>query len=216
MGRSGEPITAEDMRGVDMEFRTLEPKNEITTPFDVEIKNIDEDALPDIEKISNWVTGRVLTAIGVPEIILGISGKSTEASAKVAMNAFYDRISFFQKKISRNINMGLIDKITGRKGAVKLYFNDANPTDESVKAEWICRFLNATPADPFAVIPRDYILDVMGIDKNMYKVEEIEVFKGQLDRQMPLKSPDNLPKNSNPKQGIADKVKAQQAEAENQ
>jgi hypothetical protein len=168
LGVEGEEIDQETYRGVDMELRGLDAKNELITPHDVEIINLDKDVLPDINAINEFSTSRNCISLGVPEIVMGIGSGSTEASSKVAMQSFYDRISNYQKIVVRPYNHMICDKLTGKKGVVKIVLNDANPEDENTKATWLSKIMLATPLDPYATFGKVFIQKQFDYNADMY------------------------------------------------
>jgi hypothetical protein len=176
VGREGERPDPIIFQQVDSEFRNLDAKNELVTNYDVVIENLDKNALPNIEDIVTWATSNLCVSLGVPEVAMGLGRGSTEASSYEEMQAFYDRISMLQKKIAR-CYQPLIDRITGKPGAVKFIFNDANPSDESTKADWVYKLTTAYPPDPAYYLPRQFVWDLFNIDPDLY--EEGELREGQ-------------------------------------
>lgn len=168
IGTTGEVIDPKILTGIDQEFRGLEAKNEIATPFDVDILNLDKDSLPNIKDIMEWSTSRLCISMGIPEVVMGLGRGATEASSYTEMQCFYDKISMLQKDLARIINFNLIDKITGESGAVRIVFNDANPVDEDQIATYIAKVMQQTPMQPFSVFPRKWIQKKFGIDEEAY------------------------------------------------
>ena len=164
----GETIDPKIMNGVDQELRGLEAQNEITTPADVEIINLDADVLPNIKDIMEWSTSRLCISMGIPEVVMGLGRGATEASSYTEMQCFYDKISMLQKDLARIFNFNLIDKITGKPGSVSIVFNDANPVDEDQIATYIAKIMQQTPMQPFSVFPRKWIQKKFGIDEDAY------------------------------------------------
>jgi len=97
---------------------------------------------------------------------LGLGRGSTEATANVKLRAFYDKIGSIQKKLAMAYTKQVIDKITPRPGMCKLIFNDVNPEDEAKLAAWMAQIMAATPMDPFAVIPRAFVQDRLGVQES--------------------------------------------------
>lgn len=174
VGAEGEEINPEILRGLDREFANLKSKNEIATVHDVEITNLDKDAMPDISKYGEWAISRVSISMGIPEVCLGLGQGSTEATAKVTMRMLYDRVSYLQKDIEHSFNRDIVDKVSGREGAVWFKFNDANPTDEDEIATWITKIMMATQMYPTWIIPKKFIQDKLGINPELYPDDEEE------------------------------------------
>lgn len=168
IGQEGEEIDPDTLRGFDTEFRSLESKNEIATSHDVEIVNLDKDALPNIKDIMEINTTRLCVSLGVPEVVMGLGRGATEASSKTEMEAFFKRIHMLQKKVARIYNYQLIDKITKKPGAVKIEFNDANPQEEKEIVDMLYKLATATPLDPTYFVSKGYFQKRLGYDPKVY------------------------------------------------
>ena len=156
VGQEGEIVPQEVLKDVDKEFQDLESKNDFVTPYDMEIKNIDEGGLQKIDLYNDISLMRLATALGVPEEILGMRRGSTDATAVTRVDTFFKKISAIQKRVARCYSLNIIDKIVPP-GAVKLTFNEVNPENSTKKAEWISTIMKSSRADPFAVLPQDWI-----------------------------------------------------------
>lgn len=163
------------MEDVRKEIQDLKPQHDYVTNALVKVTELDTQGIPGVEMYNNISIDRLCTALGTPEELLGLGRGSTEATAKVRMVAWYDKIATLQKVVARAYNQQVIDRITGKPGAVKIVFNDVNPQDEKDKAEWITSLMKANPADPFSIVPRRYIQEVFSIDPDQYEDDEEDV-----------------------------------------
>ena len=175
VGQPGETIPQDVIDHVRKEFQKIESKNDFVTNRDVEIGGLDVGGLGGVKEYSDWTITRLCAAMGVPEEILGLGRGSTEATANVRMKAFYDKIATIQHTVARTYEISVFDKITGVRGSVKLVFNDLTPQDEAAKAGWIGEMMKATPLDPFAVLPREWIQQQFDIDPDSYEDEDEEL-----------------------------------------
>ena len=166
VGMEGEDVAEDTMRRVDAQFKRLESKQEFVTTHDIEILNIDQMGQTNAKLYGEFSTMRLCTALGIPEELLGLGRGSTEATANVKLRAFYDKIGSIQKKLAMAYTKQVIDKITPRPGMCKLIFNDVNPEDEAKLAAWMAQIMAATPMDPFAVIPRAFVQDRLGVQES--------------------------------------------------
>lgn len=164
VGQQGEAIPGAVLDAVADDLEDLNGKNEIVTPYDVDIKVLDAGPLGNVAEINHASIDRLLAALGVPGELLGLAWGSTEATAKVKMQSFFLRVSSIQRIVSRAYNLQLVDHITGKPGAVRLVFDDIDPEDEKDKAEWIGKILGATPLDPWSVLPQDWVREQFGIE----------------------------------------------------
>lgn len=163
VGGEGEDVPEKTLRQIDAQFRNLNSKQEFVTTRDVEIANIDQIGQGNSKLYGEWATMRLCTALGVPEELMGLGRGSTEATANVKLRAFYDDISALQKRFARAFNQQVIDQLTPKPGMCKLVFNEVNPKDQAAIAEWLAKMMAATPIDPFAIVPRKYAQDLLGI-----------------------------------------------------
>lgn len=171
VGMEGELIDPVVLQRLDTEFKALGPRSEIATPRDVIVNNLDKDALPNVKDLNEWVQGRMVISMGIPEVVMGLGRGSTEASSYVEMAAFYDKISMLQDVIEIIVNT-LFDKVTGREGAVTFNLSDANPEDENKKADRIYKLVTMNPIEPFKVAPVEYIQEQFDIHPEIYKTDE--------------------------------------------
>ena len=156
VGQEGEIVPQEVLKDVDKEFQDLESKNDFVTPYDMEIKNIDEGGLQKIDLYNDISLLRMAAALGVPEEILGLRRGSTDNTAVTRINTFFKKISAMQQRVARCYNLNIVNKIVPPH-TVKLVFNEVNPENSTLKAEWISTIMKASPADPFAILPQEWI-----------------------------------------------------------
>lgn len=103
LGQPGESIPEQTLREHGRQFESIKPNNEWTTTKDVEILNIDTQGAVNTKLYGDWAVQRVCSALGVPEEMLGLGRNSTEATANVRLQAFYDKIGSIQKRVAREI-----------------------------------------------------------------------------------------------------------------
>ena len=165
VGQPGEQVAEADLKGLRKGFENLSSKNEFITGPDIAINTIDATGINNSSELDNVFSSRLCAALGVPPEQIGLDATgSTEATANVRFRAWYDRIAALQRVIATTLSRQLFDRITGRPGACWLIFEDPSPEDMAQKAEWISKIMAATPMDPFAVLPQDWIQQQFGID----------------------------------------------------
>lgn len=164
VGQSGESIPDAVLENVADELEDLTSKNEIVTPYDVDIKVLDNGPLGNVAEINHSSIDRLLSALGMPGELIGLAWGSTEATAKVKLQSFYLTIASIQQQVARAYSQQLVDDIAGAPGKARLVFNDINPEDEREKAEWISKIMGAVPLDPYAILPRDWVRTQFGIE----------------------------------------------------
>lgn len=90
-------------------------------------------------------------------------GNSTDATAVSRMEFWLKtNISAKQRTVARTYTLQYIDRIVPP-GEVKLVFNDIDSTQESSDASWISKIMLASPENPFAVLPPEWIQGRLGV-----------------------------------------------------
>lgn len=151
VGQSGEAVDKDVLNDIAKEVEDLKTVNEIVTPYDVLISDLDSGMVGDIKEYSHWSLDNLLSSLGVPGELLGIAWGSTEATSKVKLQTFFKRVESIQKRTARAYNTQLIDRMTGDEGAARLVFNDPYPEDDMAKVQRVAEIMKATPMDPYAV-----------------------------------------------------------------
>jgi hypothetical protein len=164
LGQPGEAVSLQALRDHGRQFEDLKPNMEWTTTQDVAIDNIDKEGISQALNYTNWSVQRLSAALGVPEEMLGLGRGSTEATANVRLESFYDKIGSIQFRFAQALNKQVIDQLTGKEGSVWLKFNDVSPEDEMRKAEFLAKIIQATPVDPWSIITPEYAREYLGIE----------------------------------------------------
>lgn len=144
VGQPGENVSEADLKLLGTRFKNLDSKNEFVTGPDITIGTIDTGGIKGAAEFDNIFLMRLCSALKVPPEVIGLDAKgSTEATATVRFKAWYDRVAALQKAVAGSISRQLFDRITGRPGAVKLVFNDCNPTDDAAIVLWVNQAIDA-------------------------------------------------------------------------
>jgi len=171
VGQPGEKPGTTALTTISSQFQKLRPNMEFATPRDVDIINVDAGGVPNAMMYNNITVQRVCSALGVPEEILGLGRGSTEATANVRLQAFYDKISALQKALSRAYQP-IIDKYVGREGVAVLHFNDVSPVDELMKIQYIEKAAKLNAIDPEFLLSRTEMRDYLGLETDNEDAEE--------------------------------------------
>lgn len=164
VGREAELIPDDVLISVRKVFENVEVDNEFITPHDIEIKNIDEGGLEKIEDYNNISLMRVASSVGVPEEVMGLRRGSTDATAVTRVKLFFKLIQTFQRIVEQEYNTKVFDVRSGTPGSVRLVFNDPDPSDESERANWISKIMMASPQNPHAILPIEWVQKVFNIE----------------------------------------------------
>jgi len=162
VGQEGEDIPDEIMTRLSAEMENVEAKNEFITPRDVEISIIDQAGLPNAESYSNVAVRRLCASLGVPEEMLGLGRGSTEATANVRLQVFYNKVRAYQYKFTRSFSTQVLDQVTGRPGAIELVFERPSVLDLHTIADLILKLKQADPFDP--IISKEEARALLGFD----------------------------------------------------
>lgn len=162
-GQPGETVSDSDINELSTRFQEINTRNEFVTTADVEIKDLDDSGLDKVEDYNDISIMRMCAAMGIPEELLGMRRGSTDATAVERIKIFLKRITAMQKRLAKIYNINVFDRITGKPGAVKLVFNDCDPSDEATNAKWMAELMKASPTNPFAVLSVEYIQQRLNI-----------------------------------------------------
>jgi len=105
-------------------------------------------------------------------------GNSTDATAVERIRIFLKRIAWMQKRLATIYNINVFDRITGKPGAVRLVFNDVDPSGEATDADWISKLMKASPQNPFSIIPVEWIQQRLNIIPKLAESDGHPVQKG--------------------------------------
>lgn len=141
VGTTGQTMPDTVLSTMGSQFEELEADHEWVTPRDVDITNIDTTGIQNTKLYGDWAIQRLCAALGTPEEMLGLGRGSTEATANVRLQAWYDRIATLQRRFAAQWNSQIVDRMTGKEGLVRLVFNDPNPTDDNMKAQTVAALL---------------------------------------------------------------------------
>ena len=150
VGQPGEDVSQTVLDRIADQLDQLQTNCELVTCRDTEITVLDSAGVSNTKIYSDLTIQRLACALGVPEEILGLGRGSTEATATVRQKVFENKIGTIQKRLEREYNAQLIDRLTGRPGEVRLKFNDISPEDELREVQYVTSVLNADPIRPLA------------------------------------------------------------------
>ncbi len=152
VGTTGATVADSVIDAVADNFEELEADHELVTHHDVEIVNIDAQGVTNTKLYGDWAIQRLCAALGTPEEMLGLGRGSTEATANVRLQAWYDRIATLQRRFASQWNDQIVDRMTGKPGLVKLVFGDPSPTDDLARAQVVATLLQASPLQPVITV----------------------------------------------------------------
>lgn len=165
-------VSDTDMARVEKEFETIEKDNEFVTRGPVKVNHLDVGGVQNLQVYSDVSLQRVCSALGVPEELLGLRRGTTDATAVSRIEAFYKKINTLQTRLAATYTKNVVDRITGRPGAVWIQFNDVSPNDEYKTADMLNKVMTATPLDPFAVVSRRWAQERIGQDPAQWEKDE--------------------------------------------
>jgi len=121
VGETGEEIPDEVLDELQTILKNLSSKNEVITPKDIEIIQLNNGGIAGLTEISQYSLERTLASMGVPLEVVGLgSTSSTYATATVTLQAFTERCRRMARSVEYSYNSQIIDKITGIPGSVRL------------------------------------------------------------------------------------------------
>lgn len=150
VGKEGEDPGQPALDAVADQLHDLKSSTELATCHDVEITALDASGVGNTKAYSDLTMGRMACALGVPLDVMGITEGSNRSTATVRQQVFEMKISTIQRRTESIYNPQIVDRLTGRPGAVKIKFNDISPEDELREIEYVAKVLNADPISPIA------------------------------------------------------------------
>jgi hypothetical protein len=170
-GTQEEPSSPSDRTKIANDYSNVGPKNDWVTSHLVDIKPVDT-ALAPLEQYPNMTLQRVAAAFGVPDELVGLGRGSTEATATVRLIAFYRTIKTIQYTIARDYSKCVIDKITGKPGAVWIKFPPVSEQDFLQMAQAIAQL--RTGMFPDAIAYAKWAQEKLGIPPNEDEIADVE------------------------------------------
>ena len=129
------------LQKIESEVEDLESKNELIVPWNVNVTTIDENGVEGVEEYYDYFQTQLVVGLLCPEESLGTGRNSTSASATVKAILYERMISSFQKKISRELEHSIFNKILKANGLeenlVSIEFNNVTEADEALRAKWM-------------------------------------------------------------------------------
>ncbi|MFA5269883.1 MAG: hypothetical protein WC379_18100, partial [Methanoregula sp.] len=123
------PLTDDEFADLEDQFKNFNAKDQFVTEGDVVVQALDTAGVQNVQMYSDVSMTRVFAGQGVPGELLGVRQGTTDATAVSRIGAFLKKIKIVQRDIESLWNLGIIDKITGKPGLIKLKLTDANPED---------------------------------------------------------------------------------------
>ena len=146
-GQPGETIPNTVIQAIGTQFEELEADHEWVTQGGVTITNIDSSGVVNTKLYGDWSIQRLCAGMGTPEEMLGLGRGSTEATANVRLQAWYDRVATLQRRFASQWNDQIINRMLkglgAKDGAVKIVFNDPSPSDDLARAQVVVALLGA-------------------------------------------------------------------------
>jgi hypothetical protein len=149
-GKEGEDPGQQALDAVADQLHDLKSNTELATCRDVEITALDSTGVGNTKAYSDLTMGRMACALGVPLDVMGVTEGSNRSTATVRQQVFEMKVSTIQRRTESIYNPQIVDRLTGRPGAVKIKFNDISPEDELREIEYVAKVLNADPISPIA------------------------------------------------------------------
>ena len=172
----GSPVPVSAIDGMEGATSDLGPRSELLMNATSRIVELDKGGVPQVESYGKWALTELCAAIGTPEELLGLGAGSTEATANVKLQAFYDQCfadgcviaSQYQRQL---IDRVLLPKLKAKPGASRLAFNHPNPRKLLEIAQTVKAIAEINPMDPEFLLTRDEQLALLGFRRQTAQVE---------------------------------------------
>lgn len=170
VGQPGETVPTTVIDGICRKLEELNSKNDIATQYDTDIKMLDTSGVSNIQSYQDASMVRLTASLGVPGELLGFRQGTTDNTAVSRIGAFLQKISTYQTRFARQLNIQVFDQVTGTTGAAKIKFNSILPSQQSEQAAWIINLIKANPLDPEYYAPKEWVKQVLNIPDTIEEV----------------------------------------------
>jgi hypothetical protein len=170
VGMAGETVPSSVLDDICRKLEELNSKNDIATQYDTDIKMLDTSGVSNVQSYQDASMIRLTTSLGVPGELLGFRQGTTDNTAVSRIGAFLQKISTYQTRFARQLNIQVFDQVTGIPGAAKIKFNSILPSQQAEQAAWIINLIKANPLDPEYYCPKEWVKQVLNIPD---KLEEV-------------------------------------------
>ncbi|MDD2753894.1 MAG: hypothetical protein PHS80_00065 [Methanothrix sp.] len=170
VGQPGELVAQSIIDNICKKLEELNSKNDIATQYDTDIKMLDTSGVSNIQSYQDASMVRLTASLGVPGELLGFRQGTTDNTAVSRIGAFLQKISTYQTRFARQLNIQVFDQVTGVPGAAKIKFNSILPSQQAEQAAWIINLIKANPLDPEYYAPREWVKQVLNIPDTIEEV----------------------------------------------
>lgn len=163
----GSPVPANVTGGMEGVSSDLGPNSELMTNAASRIIELDKGGILQVESYGKWALTELCAAIGTPEELLGLGAGSTEATANVKLQAFYDICYADGCTVASQYQRQLVDRVIlpdlgYEPGESKLQFNHPNPRKLLEVAQTLQAIASINPMDAEWLLTRDEQLGLLG------------------------------------------------------
>jgi len=170
VGKEGETVSQAVLDAVTRKLEDLNSKNDIATQYDIAIQALDTGGINGINSYHEFSIVRLTAAMGVPGELLGFRQGTTDNTAVSRIGAFLQKITTYQTRFARQLNIQVFDQVTGTPNASKIKFNSILPTQQAEQAAWIVNLIKANPLDPEYYAPREWVKQTLNIPDTIEEV----------------------------------------------
>ncbi|OPX65644.1 MAG: hypothetical protein A4E30_00315 [Methanomassiliicoccales archaeon PtaB.Bin215] len=171
-GPDGKLAPIDVMTGAEAVTTDLNPNSELITNALTQIKELNAGGVPNVSAYGEWVLQQICASSGVPEELFGLGRGNTGLLAASKWAIFYDKIASIQHTLEPQLDDQVVDVIAveegGAPGDAHWSFNNPNPENDNLKADYCKKLLDLNPMDP--IVDSAWIRDQLGI-----KLPEIEI-----------------------------------------
>ena len=144
----------------------LAPGSEITTNPLVNISSLDTQGVPQISAYGEWALLELANDMGVPRSVVGIQ-EGAEATAKVTMTAYYNRLAAEQRILQRTMQEDILDgfilpRLGYRKGDATIVFRHPDPDHDLKSAQYVQTLAAIDSMDPYALFSKQELMEMLG------------------------------------------------------
>ena len=194
MGYPAYDITFEGADGVmpadllEGEVADLGPGSTIANGLGAKINTLNAQGVTQVATYAETALQAVAVAMQIPRAMAGLSDNS-EATAKVTLAKYYNRIAAEQMIIAQAMQSRYLDRyvlpdLNIRPGAVQLIFNSPDPDSQLKKAQLLQVITSLDPTDPEFLLSVEEMAEVWGKHPKAGEYDNAKIRDEIMDRVM--------------------------------
>ena len=148
------------------EIADIAPGSAFATGLGTKLNTINAQGVTQVQTYAETALQAIAAAMQIPRAMVGLSDNS-EATAKVTLSKYYNRIAAEQQIIAQTMQARFLDiyvlpDLGIKRGAVQLQFNNPDPEAQLKKAQLLQVITGLDPTDPEFLLSVEEMAEIWG------------------------------------------------------